>query len=164
MIYLSDGPGRHLVCWPYSVPALHEMADDLGIKRCWFHRGGGGRFPHYDVPKRRIAEIAGQSRRVTTRQIWGVINGTWDPDDPRPLVSDDVTITSTGGGDRRTRRFTVRAGQSLTPLMDELQERGRLFPDGRDEAPLPAASPLDDYFMGVAAKHGIDFTDPGDEP
>lgn len=27
---------RHLVCVPYSVPNLHRMAEDLGIKRCWF--------------------------------------------------------------------------------------------------------------------------------
>jgi hypothetical protein len=30
------------------------MAKELGIKRCWFHNG---RYPHYDIPKRRIEEI-----------------------------------------------------------------------------------------------------------
>jgi len=45
---------RHLVCVPYSVSNLHKMAKELGIKRCWFHNG---RYPHYDIPKRRIEEI-----------------------------------------------------------------------------------------------------------
>lgn len=42
---------RHLVCLPYTVDNLHRMAEDLGIKRCWFHKD------HYDIPKRRIAEV-----------------------------------------------------------------------------------------------------------
>lgn len=51
--YFADDK-RHLICVPYSVPNLHRMAEDLGIKRCWFH---SGRFPHYDIPKLRIQEI-----------------------------------------------------------------------------------------------------------
>lgn len=46
---------RHLICIPYSVENLHRMADDLGIKRCWFH--SRPKFSHYDIPKRRIEEI-----------------------------------------------------------------------------------------------------------
>lgn len=46
--------GRHLVCVPYSVENLHRMADEQGIKRCWFHNGS---YAHYDIPKRRRAEI-----------------------------------------------------------------------------------------------------------
>jgi hypothetical protein len=42
---------RHLVCVPYSIENLHKMADDLNIKRCWFHKD------HYDIPKRRVDEI-----------------------------------------------------------------------------------------------------------
>lgn len=52
--WICDGD-RHLVCVPYTVPGLHEMARALDIKPCWFH---GGRWPHYDIPKGRHAEIA----------------------------------------------------------------------------------------------------------
>lgn len=53
LIYVSDD-FRHLVCFPYSIGNLHRMAEDLGIGRHFFHKG---RHPHYDIPKRRIAEI-----------------------------------------------------------------------------------------------------------
>jgi hypothetical protein len=39
------------------------MADDLGIKRCWFHSD------HYDIPKRRIAEIEAKCIFMSTRII-----------------------------------------------------------------------------------------------
>ena len=39
------------------------MADDLGIKRCWFHGD------HYDVPARRIAEITVKCEVVRPREI-----------------------------------------------------------------------------------------------
>jgi hypothetical protein len=51
--WLSDGV--HLVCLPYTLPGLHDMAAQLGIDRCWFH---GGTWPHYDLPKGRAREIA----------------------------------------------------------------------------------------------------------
>lgn len=53
MLYFCD-LDRHLICTPYTVENLHLMAENLGIKRCWFHRG---KFLHYDIPKRRITEI-----------------------------------------------------------------------------------------------------------
>lgn len=62
--YCDDA--RHLVCHPYSVENLHLMAEDLGIKRCWFH---AGRYPHYDIPKRRIAEIQTKCILVSSREI-----------------------------------------------------------------------------------------------
>lgn len=62
MRYLTDGR-RHLVCEPYSVENLHEMARDLGIGRHWFHRD------HYDIPIRRRAEIEAKCEKVTSRQI-----------------------------------------------------------------------------------------------
>lgn len=64
---------RHLVCEPYSVENLHIMAEDLGIKRCWYH---AGKFPHYDIPKKRIAEIRGQCEVVSTKEIYGIITGS----------------------------------------------------------------------------------------
>jgi len=54
MDYYCDNQ-RHLVCVPYSIENLHKMAEDLGIKKCWFHNKNG-RW-HYDIPKRRIEEI-----------------------------------------------------------------------------------------------------------
>lgn len=59
---------RHLICIPYSGPNLHRMAEELGIKRCWFHRD------HYDVPKRRVKEIEGRCEIVSTRKIFKIIN------------------------------------------------------------------------------------------
>lgn len=61
---------RHLVCIPYSVENLHEMARALGIKRCWFHRD------HYDVPKTRVAEIAERCEVVSPREILRIIRGS----------------------------------------------------------------------------------------
>lgn len=62
MIYYTDGK-RHLICKPYSKANLHKMAEDLNIKRCWFHND------HYDIPKRRIAEIEVRCTMVTSKEI-----------------------------------------------------------------------------------------------
>jgi FMN phosphatase YigB (HAD superfamily) len=58
---------RHLVCEPYSIENLHKMAIDLGIKRCWFHKD------HYDIPKRRINEIAEKAILISPKQILQII-------------------------------------------------------------------------------------------
>lgn len=58
---------RHLVCIPYSISNLHLMAEELGIKRCWFHKD------HYDIPKRRIDEITKKSTVVTSKEIVTII-------------------------------------------------------------------------------------------
>lgn len=65
---------RHLVCVPYSVENLHAMAAELGIKRCWYHPG---RFPHYDVPKRRLKELLADPRvtEVGSRRILEICKG-----------------------------------------------------------------------------------------
>ena len=68
MKYYTDGK-RHLVCVPYSVEDLHEMATQLNIHRCWFHRD------HYDIPKRRIEEIESQCEIVDSRAIVKIIRG-----------------------------------------------------------------------------------------
>jgi hypothetical protein len=62
MRYLTDGK-RHLICVPYSIENLHRMADDLGIKRRWFHKD------HYDIPKRRIDEITSKCEIVSSKEI-----------------------------------------------------------------------------------------------
>ena len=67
--YLCDTK-RHLICVPYSIDNLHEMADDLDISRVWFHVGN---LPHYDIPKKRIAEITAKCEIVTSREIVQII-------------------------------------------------------------------------------------------
>lgn len=67
--YYCDN-GRHLVCVPYTVPALHAMAAALGIKRCWFH--ADRRHPHYDIPKTRISEIKARVNVISGRDILAI--------------------------------------------------------------------------------------------
>lgn len=74
MEYFCD-KNRHLVCKPFSVENLHLMAENLGIKRCWFHSGQN---PHYDIPKKRMEEISSQCTVVSSREIWKIINGIGD--------------------------------------------------------------------------------------
>ena len=71
MRYLIDGK-RHLICEPYSIENLHKMAEDLGINRCWFHKGN---IPHYDIPKRRMDEIASKCEIVTSKDIVKISRG-----------------------------------------------------------------------------------------
>lgn len=46
------------------------MASDLGIKKCWFHRS---KYPHYDIPKRRIAEIEAKCELISSVQLLKII-------------------------------------------------------------------------------------------
>jgi hypothetical protein len=39
------------------------MAEALGIDRCWFHKD------HYDIPKRRIAEIEAKCTLISSKEI-----------------------------------------------------------------------------------------------
>lgn len=71
LTYYTDGL-RHLVCEPYSIQNLHEMAKRLGINRAWYHPGNK---PHYDIPKRRIEEIEGKCIKVSPKQIIMLIRG-----------------------------------------------------------------------------------------
>lgn len=68
--FYTDGK-RHLVCVPYSVENLHLMANQLGIKRCWYHAGRG----HYDIPKKKLTEIENQCIMVSSKEIVRIING-----------------------------------------------------------------------------------------
>lgn len=70
MLYLTDGK-RHLVCYPYSVENLHIMAENLKLKRCWFHKD------HYDIPKKRIEEITSKCLLVSSKDIVRIKNGSW---------------------------------------------------------------------------------------
>lgn len=66
MIALCD-QFRHLICSPYSIDNLHEMAKILDIKKCWFHK------THYDIPKRRIAEIQSRCQVVSQKELLSII-------------------------------------------------------------------------------------------
>lgn len=65
--YITDG-SRHLICLPYSIENLHKMAEELNIKRCWFHTD------HYDIPKKRIDKITEQCEHFSSKQIVTIIN------------------------------------------------------------------------------------------
>lgn len=62
---------RHLVCLPYSIENLHQMAKELGIKRCWYHPSPNGK--HYDIPKKRIAEITAKCNLVSPYRILEIV-------------------------------------------------------------------------------------------
>lgn len=64
--YLCDNK-RHLICIPYSEENLHLMAQELGIKRCWFNKKDN--MSHYDIPKRRIDEITKLCTLIETKNI-----------------------------------------------------------------------------------------------
>lgn len=66
---------RHLVCVPYSVENLHEMAKQLDIKRCWFH--ADAKYAHYDIPKKRVAEIKAKCNVVSVKDILKIVKGEW---------------------------------------------------------------------------------------
>ena len=95
LAYFCD-VARHLVCVPYTVENLHLMAADLGIKRCWWHSGAS--YPHYDITKRRIAEVTAKCNLVSSRVILSIVRGTYGrsteaPGDPQkndPPLGDDV--------------------------------------------------------------------------
>ena len=82
LTYYTDGPGRHLVCVPYSIANLHRMAYDLGIKNHWFHRD------HYDVPKLQIERVGKRCVQVRSRDIYAIIHGARDGEEP---VSEKLT-------------------------------------------------------------------------
>ena len=69
--YYTDGK-RHLVCVPYSIDNLHRMAYDLNIDKCWFHKN------HYDIPKKRIAEIEAKCIIVDSKTIVKIIKGLYN--------------------------------------------------------------------------------------
>jgi hypothetical protein len=58
------------VCVPYSVE--NKMAEDLGIKKCWFHKD------HYDIPKKRISEIKSKCVFVSSKEIVNIKNSGVD--------------------------------------------------------------------------------------
>ena len=72
--YYTDNR-RHLVCLPYSIENLHLMAEELRLHRRWFHNG---KYPHYDLPIRRIEEIEMKSINVSPRVIIEICKGKYN--------------------------------------------------------------------------------------
>ena len=68
--YLCDD-ARHLICLPYTIENLHKMAEDLNIHKARYH---AGRHPHYDIPKKRIAEITAKCRVISGKELLTIIN------------------------------------------------------------------------------------------
>ena len=64
--YVCDN-SRHLICVPYSKDNLHIMAEQLDLKRCWFHKN------HYDIPVRRRKEIESKCHKVSSKEIVEII-------------------------------------------------------------------------------------------
>jgi hypothetical protein len=71
MLYYTDCK-RHLVCVPYSIENLHKMAENLSIKRCWFHKN------HYDIPKKQLLEIESKCIIVSSKSIIDIIKGKFN--------------------------------------------------------------------------------------
>lgn len=65
---------RHLICVPYSITNLHKMAEQLGIKKCWFHKKKNK--SHYDIPKGRIKEIKNKCTIVSDKDIVKIIHSS----------------------------------------------------------------------------------------
>jgi hypothetical protein len=46
------------------------MAEDLKIKKCWYH---SKKYPHYDIPKKRIDEIKSKCEVISPTQLLTII-------------------------------------------------------------------------------------------
>lgn len=83
LVYVTDKK-RHLICVPYSIDNLHKMANELGIKKCWFHKN------HYDIPKKRIDEIEKKCKIVSSKNIVEIIR---NPKYADIIISDEIPKT-----------------------------------------------------------------------
>lgn len=78
--YVCDNK-RHLICVPYTIENLHIMAEQLNLKKCWFHKN------HYDIPVRRIETIKKQCQVVSSKEIVEIIRS---PHLAPTLLSEEV--------------------------------------------------------------------------
>ena len=82
LTYITDGH-RHLICVPYSIENLHQMASELGIDKCWFHKN------HYDIPKKRREEIEKKCQKVRPRNIVEILRS---PQYGETLLSEEIPL------------------------------------------------------------------------
>lgn len=78
--YVCDNK-RHLICVPYSIENLHIMAEELGLKRCWFHKN------HYDLPVKRREELEKKCQKVSSKEIVEIIRS---PEYAETILSQEV--------------------------------------------------------------------------
>lgn len=81
LTYVTDNK-RHLICVPYSIENLHAMADQLGIKKCWFHKN------HYDIPIKRIEEVKKLCQVVSSQEIVEIIRS---PEYAASILSEEIS-------------------------------------------------------------------------
>jgi hypothetical protein len=63
--------GIHLITDEVSMNELHEFAESIGVKRCWFHNPRGKNKPHYDLTKPELIEKAIENgvKLVSSKEI-----------------------------------------------------------------------------------------------
>lgn len=68
-----------------DIIALHAFAEQIGVRRCWYH--AGSRFQHYDITaEQRDRAIQAGAHPVTYRSL------------PAALKTQAVAIRDSGGG------------------------------------------------------------------
>jgi hypothetical protein len=66
-----------------SLEELHAFAEEVGIKRCWFHRGS--KYPHYDITGiQRDAAIAAGAKAVSDREAMVTVKSLYVPKMVKP--------------------------------------------------------------------------------
>ena len=80
LIYLTDGK-RHLICVPYTIPNLHQMAKELGIGAWWFHKN------HYDIPLFAQESVEKRCRKIDSKEIVEIIR---HPEYASIIIGDEV--------------------------------------------------------------------------
>lgn len=51
-----------------SISELHEFAELIGIKRCWYENKGGKKNPHYDIKGESITKAIENGAILVTRK------------------------------------------------------------------------------------------------
>ncbi len=80
LLYFCGEKG-HLICVPYSVENLRQMAEELSLHKDWFRNG---RIPHYVIPEQMVEEIQEQCIVVPTREIVKMTRGPGRPKKQTP--------------------------------------------------------------------------------
>jgi hypothetical protein len=83
MLYFYD-KDRHLICYPYSIEGLHEMAGKLGINKCWFHKKK--KLSHYDIPLFMMEDIDFNAILVSKFTVARIILGLISTQEIREII------------------------------------------------------------------------------
>lgn len=63
LLYLTDGR-KNIICLPYSIENLHQMAKELGMNEKYFNKD------HYVVPDHMVDEIEDKCGKVSTQTLF----------------------------------------------------------------------------------------------